>query len=225
MNKIAILAALAGMWSGCANYNKPVAPPPPLTGAQGNFEAVWTASQKVLRDYRFDIATESRRDGTIVTSPLVGKQALEFWRKDAVTASELAENTLQTIYRTATVTIRPSDDNPDTYVASVSVEITRSDKPAVTVTSASEAYGLFTITGERNPWLKDFGRAENETKDARTERKSPIQGLRAGEGQPTTVSGPTSERWKMSLGRDGPLERQIASEIAFAATRKQDAVR
>jgi hypothetical protein len=223
MRKIAILAVLAGAWSGCTSYNRPVVPPAAQTAPQRNFDAVWYASMKVLRDYHFEVAAESRRDGTIITSPLVGRQALEFWRKDTVTQQELSESTFQTIYKTATVTIRPSGDNPETYVASVAVEVSRSDKPALTVTSTSEAIGMFTMTGERNPWLTDFGRAENEGKEEKAEKKSPIQGLRAGEGSVTTKPGPVSERWEVALGRDGPLERQMASEIAFAAARKQDA--
>jgi hypothetical protein len=223
MKQIAILAVLAGAWSGCTPYNKSVAPPAEQTVAERNFDAIWNASRQVLRDYRFEIASQSRRDGTIITAPLVGKQALEFWRKDAVTPAELAEDTFQTVYKTATVTIRPSEEDPEQYVASVAVEASRSDKPAMTVTSTSEAYGLFTMTGERNPWLTNFGRATDEAQEERAEKKSSAQAMRASESQPTSRQGPRSERWQVTLGRDGPLERQMTADIARAAARPQAA--
>jgi CubicO group peptidase (beta-lactamase class C family) len=222
MRKIAILAAMAAGCVGCTvNYSQPVAPAAAQTLDEKNFDAVWRASLDVLREYRFSVAVEDRREGTIITYPLLGRAYGEFWRKDAVTPSEVAESTLQTIYKTATVTILPASDEPNAYVASVAVEVARSDKPSYEVTSTSEAYGLFTSTGSKSRWLTEFGRGEEqeEAQEAQAEKRTAAGGLRMAESQPTTAKTPSATRWRVDLGRDPVLERQMTSQIAAALAR------
>jgi hypothetical protein len=217
MRKIALVAALAGAWAGCAkNFDKPVAAPPPLTAAQKNFDAVWDASLAVLRDYRFTVAVQNRREGTIASSPLAGRYFTEFWRKDAVTPQDVVESTLQNLYKTATVSIRPVPDRPDEYTASVAVEVARSEKPSPVITSTSEAYGLFTMTGRHSRWLTEFGRGKEE--DEEDVKRSGAVALRPLEETPTT--GATGKvpaaSMRAPLGRDPALEREMTAQIAAA---------
>lgn len=215
MRKIALVAALAGAWAGCANnFDKPVAPPPPLTAAQRNFDAVWSASLAVLRDYRFDVAVQNRREGTIASAPLAGRYLTEFWRKDAVTPADVMESTLQNLYKTATVSIRPVPGSPDEYTASVAVEVSRSEKPAPVITSTSEAYGLFTMTGRRSRWLTDFGRGREE--DEEDAKRPGAAALRPLDETATTGKAPAASL-RAPLGRDPALEREMTSQIAAAA--------
>jgi hypothetical protein len=225
MRKIAKAALLACLCAGCVNFDKPVAPEVALAPAERNFEAVWNASLAVLRDYRFTVAVQDRREGMITTSPLVGKQWFEFWRKDAATPADAMESSIQTIYKSVTVTIRPEANEPDRYVAAVKVDLARSDKPAMVVTDTSEAYGLFTMTGTRSRWLTSFGRtAEEEAEETvtgkgRKKAVDPADRLRPTEGAATTQRTPAAA-WRVPIGRDEALERQMATEIAAAAARK-----
>ena len=215
MKTIALLAALAGACAGCANnFGQSVAPPLPLTPAQRNFDAVWDASLAVLREYRFTVAVQNRREGTITTAPLAGRYFLEFWRKDAATPSDVLESTLQTLYKTATVSIRPVPGRPDEYAASVTVEVSRSEKPAPVITSTSEAYGLFTMTGRHSRWLTDFGRGREEGEEE--EKTRGAAALRPLEETPTTAKAPAAFP-RAPLGRDPALEREMTSRIAAAA--------
>ena len=215
------MLAAAGLLAGCVNFDKPIAPPLDRTDAQRNFDALWNASIAVLKDYRFTPVVEDRREGTIVTGPLVGMQWFEFWRKDAVTPADVAESSLQTIYKRATVTIRPAPDSPGAYVAAVTVEVQRSDKPAMVVTNTSEAYGLFTMTGGRSRWVTNFGRGEEvEAEDADQDRKgkpTPAAVLRPTGEPAATQKSPAAATWRVPLGRDAALEKQMAARIAAAA--------
>lgn len=134
--------------AGCTpNYSYPIVAPLPKTPQERNFDAIWQASLETLRKYYFIINREDRRQGLIVTRPLVGEQWFEFWRRDAVTKYDVAEGSIQTIYRTATVTIRPVSQGSDRYQASVEVATVRSDRITRQVTSVFDAYAMFTMNG------------------------------------------------------------------------------
>lgn len=182
-----IAANLLTAASGCANFTTPIAPVKQMTVGERNFEAVWGATRRVLRKYYFELDREDRRAGIIVTEPMVGKHAGEFWRKDAATARDLAEGTIQTIYRQAKVTIRPTAADGDKFHATVEVRTYRSNRQDIQVTSTSEAIGMFRLPGddERRKMLLDYGRG--------------------------WASDPVSP-----LGRDGNLERRIAADIQAA---------
>ena len=216
MKTIALLAVAAAC-VGCVNFDKPLVPPPPRTAAQTNFDAVWDASLGVLRDYRFAVAVQNRREGTIATAPLTGKYFTEFWRKDATLAADVLESTVQNLYKTATVSIRPVAGRSDEFAASVAVEVWRSQKSALLITSTSEAYGLFTMTGGRSRWLTDFGRGKEEEQQA--EERSGAAALRPLEGSAAT-RGAASASWRTPLGRDAALEQEMTAEIAAAAGKR-----
>ena len=183
-----VLLAAAAL-SGCVNYAAPLAPAPQLSPAERNFDAVWQASLKVLRDYRFTPDREDRRAGVITTEPMTGEVFGEFWRSDAATAKDLAESSIQTIYRLAKVTIEPVGDDKTGFKAVVEVQTYRSDRPEPQVSSASEAIDLFRVPGSANS------------------RKDLVE------------YGPSDKpEYVVALGRDLNLESKIAADIAAATT-------
>lgn len=146
-----LLAALPAL-VGCANYTTPVVATEPLTPQQRNFEETWQAGLELLRQYHFTAdplrgGAQDRREGVIRSAPEVGKHWFEFWRKDAATNYDLAEGTLQTIYRQVTIRIKPA--GAANYTAQIEVQTFRSDR-AVRYQdhSWSSIYSMFQVPGQ-----------------------------------------------------------------------------
>lgn len=161
---LTIAALLAFSLCSCGTHSKPVGMQRELTPAERNFEITWRASQDVLEKYRFELDRMDRREGVIITESMVGKHFGEFWRKDSVTMRDKAESTLQTIYRRAIVTIRPTSPGASTWKARVVVEVDRSERPALQLTSTSDAYDMFILPGgeNRSKYLLDYGKDDQE---------------------------------------------------------------
>ncbi len=109
---------LATCWCGCASMPEAVSPlghrqlretvsDNPLIVPSGDFELVWRSTIRVLDEY-FELASENRLSGTIVTDPKVGSTLFEPWAGDSVGFDERMESTLQTIRRFSQVTIKPA---------------------------------------------------------------------------------------------------------------------
>ena len=192
---ISILLCAVLALTGCAQHTAPVGPPAQLTTEQRNFESTWQGALEVLRTYYFTIDRQDRRAGVITTLPMTGRHWFEFWRHDAATGFDLAEGTVQTIYRQAKVTIRPVASNATTYTAKVEIDVYRSDKPNLQVTSTSDAYDLFLMpTGDDRRYRKmllDYGRDDQ--------------------------GGLVARNQSVPLGRDDELEKKLEAEIEFAA--------
>ncbi|MCD4699526.1 MAG: outer membrane protein assembly factor BamC [Phycisphaerae bacterium] len=139
-----IMLTVAFFCTGCVRTGEPVADPRGI--ADENFNAAWDAANEVLRKYRFTIDRADRREGVITTYPMIGRHWFEFWRKDAITRRDVAEGSIQTVYRQVTVNIRRQDDSSQ-YLADVRVLVTRSNLTNPQVTSTSEAYELFLNPG------------------------------------------------------------------------------
>jgi hypothetical protein len=147
---ISVLLPLAG----CSNYTQPIVSQEPLTPKKRNFETLWQAGLEMLRDYDFDAdplrgGMQDRRMGVIRSAPTVGKHWFEFWRKDAASGFDLAEGTLQTIYRQVTIRVTEASPNSTRYVAQVEVQTFRSDRaqrwePHNSLT----VYGMFQMPGQ-----------------------------------------------------------------------------
>jgi len=189
---IMLLAALA---AGCVKHTHPVGPGLQLTDAERNFQALWQAGRGVLGKHNFTLDRQDHRAGVITTLPLTGKHFFEFWRTDAATNFDLAEGTIQTIYRVVRITIRPAEANQGAYKPLVEVMVFRSNRPTPQVTCTSEAYDLFvTPGGERagSDFLLDYER---------------------------TVQTPEQRAAALTvyLGRDGELEKKLTGDILSAA--------
>jgi len=187
------VAVFAAALAGCGRGGAPAAYTLKFTPRQKNFEAVWEGSLEVLRKYDFTIDRTDRRAGVITTLPLTGQQWWEFWRGDAATRRDLAESTIQTIYREAKVTILPQAEDSDAYRVNVEVQATRADRPSVQVSSTSDAFKLYVIGSETSVLKEDFG-------------------ARPGRGEESTLD---------PLGRDTALEQELEAEIAAAARRRR----
>jgi len=180
------LALVLTALSSCARHTEPVGPPQQLTAEQRNFEAIWQASRHVLLKYSFELDSEDRRAGLMLTRPMTGKCVAEFWRHDAATGQALAESTVQTIYRQAKVTITPVGGDPKTFQADVEIRTRRSDLPEMQISNVTDAIDLFKLSGSAN------------------KRPQPLE------------SGGEEPSGQVDLGRDADLERNIATEIQAA---------
>lgn len=125
---ITVLAALGH--AGCATISP--APRPvtenPLVVPSADFETVWKTTVSVLDDY-FDIASENRLSGMIVTQPTIGATLLEPWNGDSVGFNERLESTFQTIRRFARATVRPAPGGGFTVKVEVHKELEDLSKP------------------------------------------------------------------------------------------------
>ena len=184
-----IVACLAGMMIGCANYTTPISTAGQMTAGQRNFESLWQASRQVLRKYDFVADREDRREGSIVSRLMTGAHIGEFWRRDAATARDLAEGTVQTIYRQVKVTVQPVAAESEDFQVAVEVRTFRSNRPQVQITNTSDAMDLFRLTGSDS-------------------RRRELLEYEPGEAADSIVE----------LGRDDNLERKIAAEIQAAAS-------
>ncbi len=192
-----IAAALVGSillpLAGCeVNYTQPVVSPQPMTPQERNFETVWQGSIQMLDQYGFASdplrgGTQDRREGVIRTAPMVGRHWFEFWRKDYAGNFDLAENTLQTIYRQVTVRVKPASPNSTQYSALVEVQTFRSDKtPRWQPHDTSTIYSMFQVPGQA---ISEHTFVLNETTEP-----------------PGTVVVP--------LGRNTELEAKMAMDLA-----------
>jgi hypothetical protein len=180
--------------AGCTpQYTQPASQPQHLSAAEKDFDAVWEASRQTLQKYYFQLDREDRRAGVITTAPMTGKQWFEFWRQDAVRPADVAESTLQTIHRTAQVTIRPTKAGAETYQAQVDVFLRRSDKPSPEVSSTSDAIRLF-----------------SDKRDRKQHHPEPLL---------ASTGGTEGIDYTADLGHDRALEAKLSGDIA-AATAK-----
>jgi len=172
---------------GCANYTTPVVTDDSRTPAERNFYLVWQCSLDVLDEFHFLVDQEDLREGRIATLPLTGQQWFEFWRGDAATPHDVAEGSLQTLYRTVRVYVEPVEGSQDRFAARVEVITSRAEQITRPLTNVVQAYSLFAIPGRTRDIETQFARQSVE--DIPTARVTP-------------------------LGRDTKLETKIAEAIA-----------
>jgi hypothetical protein len=99
------LAALGQ--SGCALTSLQTVSPNPLIVPNRDYETVWKETVAVVDDY-FEMSSENRLAGKIVTEPRVSATLLEPWYGDSVGFHNRLEASLQTIRRFAIVTVTPA---------------------------------------------------------------------------------------------------------------------
>jgi len=186
LTKLMLILSPAVLIWGCTHYTTPVGPVARMTNEQKNFEAVWQASRQVLRKYLFEIDSEDRRAGLIVTKPVTGKHLGEFWRKDAAENRDLAESTIQTVFRQAQVSIMPVAPGSAEFRANVEVRTLRSNSEQIQISGVSDAYDLFNRPGASN-----------------SHKRLRVRGSKIQDDVPVSV-----------LGRDAGLESLMAQDIA-----------
>lgn len=150
---------LAAGWCGCASmpeatlpfsagYVRETVSSNPLVVPSGDFELVWKGTVRVLDEY-FDIASENRLSGAIVTQPKVGSTIFEPWAGDSVGFRERWESSLQTIRRFAQVTIKPAPGGGFAVKVEVYKELEDLVKPDRQVGGRAVFYNTFPINRTR----------------------------------------------------------------------------
>ncbi|WZO98341.1 hypothetical protein EP7_005401 [Isosphaeraceae bacterium EP7] len=106
---LALLLPLSLCLPGCGlmGANMRPASDNPIVAPSSDFETTWKAAVASVDEY-FDIASENRLSGKIVTQPKAGATLLEPWSGDSVGFRERFESSLQTIRRFAIVTVKPA---------------------------------------------------------------------------------------------------------------------
>ena len=103
----AVAIAVAAVLAGCASQQ--VAAPEPLSVSGVNKTRVMSVAEDVLTQMRFTVEKADAEKGYIRTRPLRGGQLFEVWRKDNVSAAQLAEANLHSIQRTVELNITESN--------------------------------------------------------------------------------------------------------------------
>lgn len=139
----AICLAAAFVGCGPVLYTEPVVTNEPATEAQRQFEARWQASLEVLRRYQFKIDLQDRRRGLVRTEPMVARQFFEFWRRDATSAYDVAEASLQTVFLIASVQVSRVRGDSEDYTSAVRIQRVRSDQIEARTTGTAGDQGSF----------------------------------------------------------------------------------
>ncbi len=210
MRTVITSLVLAGLLTGvgaCVRYTEPLRSQERMTPAGRNFDNLWRASQYVLKKYHFTLDIQDRRAGLISTEPMVGKHFFEFWRHDSTTRGDTHESTVQTIYRTAFVTISRGGSESEAYRPKVVVTVGRSNLGETSIVAVSDAYRL--------PFAERVGREHEKPEDPGALEAALKKAAETGQ-----YLQPVLPEWLTPLGRDEKLEQKILGEIVEAATKR-----
>jgi len=114
--------------------------------SSADYERLWAACGKTLRNYQFDIQQQDYREGVLTTWPMVSMQFFEVWRSDAGTVGDVMLDSLQTVRRSVRFELSRGPDG--SYVASPKVLIEQSAHPERRLSSVSQFTGAFIATAE-----------------------------------------------------------------------------
>ena len=214
---MAVLWGVLVLASGCGNYTEPRGTVWPGEQAKDNFEAVWQSSLEVLGKYNFRSDRRDRRAGIITTHSMLARHWFEFWRGDAISVYDLAEGTLQTVMRRATVRIEQLDDFKGAYQPIVIVEVTRPDRGGLEIVAAGEAYDRFLDS-------YDTVDTEYERHKRFKKLKKNIAYTRQAEGQQAAAGLLEESAYLQAppkpLGRQDTLAKRLADEIRAEAAKR-----
>lgn len=149
-----------------------------------DFAPLWRACRKAAVDGGFKVDRQDYRTGLLTTRPLISRQAFEPWKRDVVTAHDLAQSTLATVRRTVRFQITKRSDGG--YEAAPKVVVERYSLVEHRITSVVQYRDVFRLTRE-----EAFRRRD----------------LQVNPGQATVI--PPPDYW-YSIGRDPALERRLA---------------
>jgi hypothetical protein len=135
--------------------------PAVVSVSSDDFNKLFNACERVLRDRLFKIDRLEPRGALITTEPLVSKQFFEFWRNDVVTFNDTVHSSLGTMRRTVRFEISKNDDG--TYTASPKVIVEEQASTERQIPSA----GQYTMAfgGERVVGSREIDRGETLPQD------------------------------------------------------------
>ena len=105
------------------------------------FQPLWNACEAVARSYLFPLDRQDYRLGLITTKPVISKQILEPWRKDAGTLDQVWQDSLTTMRRTIRFDIERGEDG--TYAMTPRVLVERETILERRITSATQYRSVF----------------------------------------------------------------------------------
>jgi hypothetical protein len=147
MNKVKSLAVLVGavlcFLTGCAEQQQAEAIERICVPNLEKTQAMQMA-EDVLGEMHFTIAKADAEQGLIRTRPLPGAQFFEFWRSDNVGPFNSAEANIHSIRRTAELKITQQHGQ---LCLCCNVEVDRLNLPEHQVSSSSQAYRMFSVSG------------------------------------------------------------------------------
>ncbi len=79
-------------------------------------ETAEEVARRILMELRFEPVVPAKSKGLIETQPVTGASWFEFWRKDTIGRVQVAESSLHTVRRRATVSISPKDAGSQVFV-------------------------------------------------------------------------------------------------------------
>jgi hypothetical protein len=111
-----------------------------------DFDKLWAACDKTVRDYQFEIDRSDLRLGLLTSKPLVSKQVFEFWRRDVGSFAQTMDSTMQTMRRTIRFEVVRSQDG--TFEAQPRVLVEKFALPERRVTTVSEFRDVLVPVGK-----------------------------------------------------------------------------
>ena len=86
------------------------------------FQPLWDTCEQVARAYQFQLDRQDYRLGLLTTKPMVSKEILEPWRKDAGSLYGVMQNSLSTMRRTIRFEIKRTDRGTFVMIPKVLIE-------------------------------------------------------------------------------------------------------
>jgi hypothetical protein len=160
-----------------------------------DFDAVWDVCKTTARSYLFTLDRDDYRAGVITTVPMVSKQPLEVWRRDAGTTHDVYANALSTIRRTLRFEVARAPDG-NGYVATPKVLVERVSVIERRVSDVSQYRTAFTPQPKTPPKM-------------------------AVTFDPDVYADAVPFRYWTSIGRDEPMERQVAERFERALAKRE----
>ena len=114
----------------------------PSTFTDTDAETAEAVATRVLRQLRFEPIIPQKSKGHVETKSVTGASWFEFWRKDTLGRMQVAEASLHTVRRRATVSISPSDGGSKVFVKVVK---TRVSAPGATPESFGSTFGVHDV--------------------------------------------------------------------------------
>jgi len=110
-----LVLAAAVTAGGCATVSESRFPNPSAF-TDTDADTVEDVAARILMELRFEPVIPVKSKGHVETQPVTGASWFEFWRKDTIGRMQVAEASLHTIRRRATVSITPSDGGSQVFV-------------------------------------------------------------------------------------------------------------
>ena len=136
-----LVLATAVVAGGCATVSESRFPnPSPF--ADTDADTVENVAARILMELRFEPVIPEKSKGHIETEPVTGTSWFEFWRKDTIGRVQVAESSLHTVRRRATVSISPKDGGSQVFVKVVKE---RASAPGAGPTSFGSTFSMHNL--------------------------------------------------------------------------------